>query len=85
MVLENQRLFFQELIENNPKVVELLLNYAILLGKDMRNTEDANQLLQKADLLDQSGRYTKKIKAIRQYLKTKKADKQGHSDFLYLG
>jgi len=72
---------FRELIENNPKVVELLLNYAILLGRDMRNTADAYQFLKKADLLDRSGRYAKKIKAIRRYLKTRRADKQGNSHF----
>ena len=67
---------FKELIENNPGSVELLLNYAILLGKDMKEREKSYQFLQKADLMDKSGRFARRIKALKRYLGSdgKKAD-----------
>ena len=64
---------FQELIEKNPGEVELLLNYAILLGKDLKEKEKSYQFLRKADLMDKSGRHARKIKALTRYLKTGKA------------
>ncbi len=63
---------FEELIENNPGSVELLLNYAILLGKDLKEREKSYQFLQKADLMDKSGRFARKIKAFKRYLESKK-------------
>ena len=67
---------FQELIGNNPESVELLLNYAILLGKNMGRKEKSYRFLQKADLMDKKGRYARKIKALRAYLKKGKAGKK---------
>lgn len=64
---------FQELIENNPGAVELLLNYAILLGRDLQEKDKSYQFLRKADLMDKSGRFARKIKALREYLKKGKA------------
>ncbi len=64
---------FEELIGKHPGSVQLILNYAILLGKDMKDKEKSYQLLQKADMMDKSGRYTRKIKAMRKYLKTGQA------------
>lgn len=48
---------------------DVLLNYAILLGKDLNNQKLAFMLLSKVDLLDQSGRYAKQVKALRSYMK----------------
>ena len=62
---------FEELVKNNPSSVELLLNYAILLGRDLGDKDRANSFLQKADLMDKSGRYTRDIKALRELLKTR--------------
>ena len=64
---------FQELIKKNPGAVELLLNYAILLGRGFQDRNKSYQFLQKADLMDKSGRYARKIKALRKYLKAGKA------------
>ena len=63
---------FEELIENNPSSVKLLLNYAILLGKDMGERKKSYQFLQKADLMDKSGRFARKIKAFKRYLESEK-------------
>lgn len=63
---------FRELIENNPSSVELLLNYAILLGKDMKERKKSYQFLQKADLMDKSGRFARRIKALKRYLESEK-------------
>ena len=63
---------FQELIKNNPGAVELLLNYAILLGKDLKDKNKAYQFLQRADLMDKAGRHARKIKALRKYIRTNK-------------
>ena len=73
---------FQELIEKNPGEVELLLNYAILLGKDLKEKEKSYQFLRKADLMDKSGRHARKIKALTKYLKSGKAARK--KDLLYL-
>ena len=59
---------------------DVLLNYAILLGKDLNNQKLAFMLLSKVDLLDQSGRYTKQVRTLRSYIKQgieKKSDKRG--------
>ncbi len=48
--------------------VEVALNYAILLGKDLQDKSSAFRMLSKADLLNKSGRYASKIKAVRSYL-----------------
>ena len=74
---------FEELVKNNPQAVELLLNYAILLGRDLKNTEKAYTLLHKVDMMDRSGRYASSIKALRKYLKGKKASFQ-KDRFFYL-
>ena len=73
---------FQELVENNPGAVELLLNYAILLGRDLKEKEKAFQFLRKADLMDKSGRHARRIKALDRYLKKGKA--AGNTNLLYL-
>ncbi len=73
---------FEELIKKNPGSVELLLNYAILLGKDMKKREESYRFLQKADMMDKSGRYARKIKALREHLK--KGNKVAKQKFLYL-
>lgn len=72
---------FEELVGKNSGSVELLLNYAILLGKDMKNKEESYRFLQKADMMDKSGRYSRKIKALREHLKKGKVARQ---KFLYL-
>ena len=63
---------FEELIENNSSSVLLLLNYAILLGKDLKKTKRAYTYLQKADLMDKSGRRGRQIKRLRNYFKNMK-------------
>ena len=63
---------FEELIEKNPGSVELLLNYAILLGKDLKEREKSYEFLQKADLMDRSGRFSRRIKSFRRYLESQK-------------
>ena len=69
---------FKELIEKNPGSVELLLNYAILLGKDMKDREKSYRFLHKADLMDKSGRFAHRIKALKRYLESqKKANSKG--------
>ena len=65
------REIFEKLIAKNPGSVELLVNYAILLGKDLKEKQESLKVLQKADLKDRTGRYADKIKALRRYL-TKK-------------
>ena len=60
---------FDELTENNPSMIALLLNYAILLGENMDEKEKAIRFLQKADMLDKSGSYTRKIKALKKYFR----------------
>ena len=62
---------FEELIAQNPKVVELSLNYAILLGRGLKRTTDSARVLNKADLMNTSGRYTRNIKALKKYLNAK--------------
>ena len=73
-----------ELVKNNPQAVELLLNYAILLGRDLKDTDKAYQFLRKADLMDQSGRYARNIKALKKYLKDGKTAFKKDL-FFYLG
>ncbi len=65
------RVVFEELIAKNPKVVELALNYAILLGRDLKRKSVSARMLNKADLMDTSGRYTRNIKALKKYLRAK--------------
>ena len=55
---------FQELIKKNPESVPFLLNYAILLGKDLKKKEKARQFARKAELMDKSDRYKRRIEAI---------------------
>ena len=55
---------FRELIKNNPQSVLFLLNYAILLGKDLKQVEKARQFARKAELMDKSDRYKKRIEAV---------------------
>ncbi len=68
---------FEDLIEKNPRVVEPILNYAILLGRDLKNKNKSYQFLRKADLMDRSGSYTRNIKALDKYLKTGGEGKTG--------
>ncbi len=58
---------FHEIIGSKKPNVELLLNYAILAGEDLNNKRWAFKLLSRADMLNQTRRYTGKIKAIRSY------------------
>ena len=61
---------FEELAKKNHKgIVEIFLNYAILLGKDLKSKGKALDFLQKADLMDKSGRYARKIRTLRQVMK----------------
>ena len=55
---------FQELIKKNPQSVQFLLNYAILLGKDLKKQERARQFARKAELMDKSDRYKSRIRAV---------------------
>ncbi|MDE0119215.1 MAG: tetratricopeptide repeat protein [Bdellovibrionales bacterium] len=68
---------FEELVKNNPSFVELLLNYAILLGRDLEDKDKAYSFLNKADLMDKSGRYARDIKALKEFLKKGKAVLKG--------
>ena len=61
---------FEELIENNPKEVELIMNYAILLGRNMKKKKKALKILKRVDFLDNSGLYSRRVKALRKYLKS---------------
>ena len=54
---------FKELIKKNPESVPFLLNYAILLGKDLKKKEKARQFARKAELMDRSDRYKSRIEA----------------------
>ncbi len=68
---------FEELVKNNPSSVELLLNYAILLGRDLEDKNRAYPFLQKADLMDKSGRYARDIKALKEFLEKGKTAMKG--------
>ena len=60
---------FQELIKKNPESVPFLLNYAILLGKDLKKKTKARQFARKAELMDKSDRYQRRIEAVFQATK----------------
>ena len=55
---------FRELVKKNPGSVSLLLNYAILLGKDLKEKKKARQFARKAELMDKSGHYKRKIEPL---------------------
>ena len=61
---------FEELIKNNSKEVELVMNYAILLGRNMKKKKKALKILKRVDFLDNSGLYTRRVRALRKYLKS---------------
>jgi len=61
---------FGELIANNPKEVELVMNYAILLGRNLKSKAKALKVLKKVDFLDSSGLYSDRINSLRKYLKS---------------
>ena len=60
---------FRELLKSYPDHAELLLNYALLLGRDIKNKDKSNRFLNKANLMDSSGRYSRRIKALKKYLR----------------
>ena len=63
----------QDITRLRPLPPLVLLNYAILMGKDLKNIKPAFMLLRRADLLNKSGNYTKQIKAVRSYLEQQQA------------
>ena len=60
---------FRELLKAYPDNPELLLNYALLLGRDLKNKEKSNRFVNKANLMDSSGKYNRRIKALKKYLR----------------
>lgn len=63
---------FRELIKNNPKEVELVMNHAILIGRNLKKKERALKTLKRVDFLDSSGLYTRKIRSLKKYLESMK-------------
>ena len=61
---------FKELIKNNPKEVELVINHAILLGRNLKKKESALKALKRVDFLDNERRYSGKVKALKKYLES---------------
>ena len=66
------RSVLEDMIKQNPNDVTLLLNYTILLAKDLDESEKSVKFLRRVDLMDKSRRYAKKIQALRKYLDNKK-------------
>ena len=56
------------MIEKNPNETSLLLNYAILLGRNLNEKEKSFRFLRRVDLMDKSRYYGKQIQALRNYL-----------------
>ena len=48
---------------------EVFWNYAILLGKNLNQHQRAFMVLSKVDLLDTAGRYARRVKKLRAYIK----------------
>ena len=63
---------FKELIKNNPKEVELVMNHAILIGRNLKKKERALKALKRVDFLDNSGLYARKIRSLKKYLESMK-------------
>jgi len=61
----------EDMIKRNPNEVSLLLNYAILLAKDLDEHKKSVKFLRKADLMDRSRSYARNIKALRKFLDQK--------------
>ena len=61
---------FKELMESNPKALEVIMNYALLLGRTLQNKKKAYGVLKKLEFLDSSGLYSRKIKTLKKYLKS---------------
>lgn len=59
---------FKQLIKYNPTNIEVLLNYVILLGKDLKNKKSASYFLKKIELINRNSSYTRKIRAIKKYI-----------------
>jgi len=59
---------FEDLTEIHTKSVELLLNYAILLGNNLGNKKKSYKFLRKADLMDTSAKYSGRIKDLQNFL-----------------
>ena len=64
---------FDKILQNHPQSIEPMLNYAILLAKDLKSRQQALRLLTKVDFLDHTRRYAKKVKALKKYIKSKQA------------
>ncbi len=60
---------FRELVKKNPGSVSLLINYAILLGRDLKKKEKARQLARKAELMDKAGRYKRRIEPLFRFFR----------------
>ena len=53
--------------------VDILLNYAILLGMDLKKTGKGLKILKRADLMNRTGAYTARLKAIQKVLQERES------------
>ncbi len=66
---------FQEVIDTPVKKTDVVLNYARLLARDIKNKNKALQILRKADLMDHRGVFSHQVQAVRKWMDKTSAKK----------